>query len=91
MQKSAGSVPGVSTEAETYEPFLHAQLPFFSWSEQSLQHADMWQKTFFSKVLASIATGYWPVTTHRAEDVFQWEKHKNSKAAPWKNRKKEKE
>ena len=49
MQNSAGSVPDVSTEAGMYEPFLHTQLPFLSWSEQSLQHADMWQKTFFFK------------------------------------------
>lgn len=71
MQNSAGSVPDMSIEAEKYEPFPHAQLSFFSWSEQSLQHADMWQTAFFSKVLASIAADYWPVTMHRPQDVLQ--------------------
>lgn len=88
MKNSAGSVPDVSTKAAMYEPFLYAQLRFFSWSEQSLQHSDIWQKSFFflfsPEVLASITTDYWSVTTHRAEDVLQQEEYKNSKAAPGK-------
>lgn len=85
MKNSAGSVPDVSTKAAMYEPFLNAQLPFFSWSEQSLQHSDIRQKTFFfPEVLVSITTDYWPVTMHRAEDVLQQEEYKNSKAAPGK-------
>lgn len=39
---------------------------------------------FSPEVLASITTDYWPVTTHRAEDVLQQEEYKNSKAAPGK-------
>lgn len=50
MQITAGSAPYVSIEAGMYELFLHTQFRF-SWSEYSLQHAEMWQETFFLKVL----------------------------------------
>lgn len=50
MQITAGSAPYVSIEAGMYELFLHTQFRF-SWSEYSLQHAEMWQETFFLKAL----------------------------------------
>lgn len=56
---------------------------FSSWTEQSLQHADMWiVAEDFSTALSSVARDYWSVTTHRAGNVLQQELYKNSKAVP---------
>jgi len=90
MQNSAESGPDVSIEAGICEPFLHTHLPCFLLVWAVLAACWRLSENFFSKVLASVATDYWLVTTHGAEDVLQREKYKNSQAAPWGNRKKRK-